>query len=524
MKQLLAVVTLAGAGTMTVELAAVRLLAPWFGASSRVWTNVIGVVLLALALGYMLGARLSRGGTPARRLGTVLLLAAAATAWLPFGARPIAEAFLPEGMALDQAAGLFVWGSLAASLLLFLPAATALGCVGPLAVEELQRRSGGGAGEAGGRVLAASTLGSLAGTFGTTHWFVPEVGLRWTMLGASLVLALLGTWMLAGRPTPSAGAAGALVLVALGFSRFDPPGAREGWRLIVRTDSVYQHLKVVEVPAEPGGEPTRLLQAGESFDSYQSVWRPNPGLLGQGYYYDYFVPPAYWDGARDSWRVLVLGLGAGTAVRVLEGALPDGLELETLGVEIDPEVIELGRRYFELEVDPPARTVVSGLDARAALRAAPGPYDQVIIDCYANNMEIPAHLSTVEFFREVRGVLREGGWVCANVGGFGVHDPVVERVAASLAAGLGESTVAARVPFSRNVMLYARRGGAVPGPGEPGFELPDGVAHLTPPLTLPEAWRTFRPGSVGLLTDDLNPIDRLQLASIAAGRARFLER
>ena len=46
---LLVLVALAGAGTMVVELSAVRVLAPWFGTSTAVWTNVIGVVLLAWA-------------------------------------------------------------------------------------------------------------------------------------------------------------------------------------------------------------------------------------------------------------------------------------------------------------------------------------------------------------------------------------------------------------------------------------------------------------------------------------------
>ena len=44
---LLAVAAATGAAVMIVELMAVRLLAPWFGQTLPVWTNVIGVVLLA---------------------------------------------------------------------------------------------------------------------------------------------------------------------------------------------------------------------------------------------------------------------------------------------------------------------------------------------------------------------------------------------------------------------------------------------------------------------------------------------
>ena len=42
---------LAGFAVMSLELTAVRLLAPYFGDSAYVWTNVIGVILVALAAG-----------------------------------------------------------------------------------------------------------------------------------------------------------------------------------------------------------------------------------------------------------------------------------------------------------------------------------------------------------------------------------------------------------------------------------------------------------------------------------------
>ena len=164
----LGVSAIGGAGTMTVELSAVRLLAPWFGTSLVVWSNVIAVVLLALALGYLVGGRLSGSGRPLCTLGWMLCLAAGTTALIPLVSGPVAAAFLPAGLTLGEAADVVKWGSLAAALTLFLVPAALLGTVAPLAVEavqELERRT---AGHAGGSVLCASTLGSLAGVFGTS--------------------------------------------------------------------------------------------------------------------------------------------------------------------------------------------------------------------------------------------------------------------------------------------------------------------------------------------------------------------
>ena len=135
---------------MVVELAAVRLLAPWFGTSLVVWTNVIGVILLALSLGYLAGARWSRARDPLAGLATVLLAAGAATALLPFFTGRVADLFLPDTLALDEALPLVTWGSLSTALLLFLVPAALLGAVAPLSVEAVGRLAGRGAGDAGG--------------------------------------------------------------------------------------------------------------------------------------------------------------------------------------------------------------------------------------------------------------------------------------------------------------------------------------------------------------------------------------
>ena len=533
---LLFVIALGGAGTMVVELGAVRLLAPWFGTSSSVWTNVIGVVLAALALGYAVGARLASTDHPARRLGFVFVLAGAFAAWLPFGAEWVAGMFMPEGVPLHDVAAVLVRGSLAASVVLFLPAATALGCAGPLAVEVLQRERGGGAGAAGGRVLAASTIGSLFGTFGTTHVLIPGIGIAWTFVSAAIALTVAGVILVVRAQRFSATAALPVVLFAAGAVltavREDPIGrdSREGETLLARVESPMQSLRVIE--RGEGSELQRLLQVNESLDSFQSVWQPEPGLLPPGYYYNLFALPLAWatleeGGPPERWDGLIIGLGAGTAVRVLEGVVDEETELRTVGVEIDAEVVALGMEFFDLERDEESRVVVGGLDGRAALRAlGDRRFDQIIVDAYANNMEIPPHLATVEAFAEMGERLVQGGYLAVNVGGFGAEDPVVRAIAASAAAGLAAPAQLAKVPFSRNWVVFVRKGGgAVPGPDRLAIDRPGlaGLKSIACSLEVAGAFERMSVSDAGdfALYDDSSATDVLQVASIRAAEQRL---
>ena len=510
----------AGAATMTIELAAVRLLAPWYGTSSAVWTNVIGVVLAALSLGYLCGARVSAQPDPRRALGFALAAAGIASAWLPALARPISRFFLPEGLTLDEAASALRWGSFASAALLFAPAAFLLGTIAPLVAECVQRARASTAGSATGLVLCASTIGSLAGTFGTTYVFVPRAGLSATYLGAGVVLVACGLpFLLAGRARGPALASAGLLAGALVFARLEPPSLRPGERLLETRETKYQSARVVEVGADDSRR--RQLQVNESFGSFQSVWQPSVGALPDGYYYNAFALPAWWGARPGPWRVLVLGLGAGTAWRVFEGALPAGTDFETIGIEIDPGVVALGRAWLDLA--QPGRTdriVVADVDARAALRLVPQRFDQIVLDAYQNQMEIPPQLASVEFFSEAAQVLASGGWMVVNVGAFGLDDPVLEALARTMAAGFRQRVLAVRVPFSRNVALFARAEGEPPDPRGSTWTLVDGpLARLSSAMSIDGASRWFDVPERAPLDDDRNPIEVLQRASIELGGA-----
>lgn len=516
MAWLTAAVAFFGGGViLVVELAAVRLLAPWFGASSQVWTHVIGVILLALSIGYALGSRLAESARPQRWCAIALLLGSAWVAWLPGLAGPLCEWLLPPGLSLERAAGALGWASLAASCVLFAPCALLLSTLSPLLTEFLQRAQGGGAGQAGGRVLAAGTLGSLVGSFLTSYWLVPELGLERTFHACALVLAALGVALLLGT-RDARRALLLLVLPALGgafASRWSRPQLPEGARLLAQAESSYQSVRVIE--REYDGVGWRFLQVNEGLDSFQSVWKPQGGPFGGGYYYDAFVLVPHWSAQpAQPWRLLSLGMGAGSLLRAFEG------QRETRGdaVELDPRVIELARAHMPWTEQPGMR-VHASLDARMALRQLPGPYDQIVVDAYANQFEIPPHLASAEFFRLAWSRLADGGWLTLNVGAFGLEDPLVEAIGRTIAAACDTPVLACRLPFSRNVLLVSRRGQALPAPGDERFvpHGPESLRRLAESLCLPGALRLFPAGGEILLSDDHAPLELLARRSLQLG-------
>jgi hypothetical protein len=518
----------AGAAVMGIELAAVRLLAPWFGTSLPVWTNVIGVLLLGLALGQALGAKLCRGDRPARRLGWVLLFGGLCAAGLPWLSDDAAGAFLPPELSLEAATGLLTWGSLAAAACLFLAPAIVLGAGAPLAVESLARSASetgaGAAGRAGGRVLAISTLGSLAGTFATTHTLLPSIGVRFSFLLFAGALGLIGTALiLAGGGSRVGSAALLLTGGALGWGDLAQRELDEGLELLAQAESEYQRVRVLEdrrFVDDQGNGLQRQLQVNESSDSFQSVWQPAPGWLPEGYYYNDFALPLYWQAAEgDLGRPLelaVLGLGGGTAWRVLDGAAPAGLAWRSIGIELDPVVVELAQEFMDLPVDDPDREVVAGVDARVGLRHSDRSFDLVVLDCYANQVEIPPHLSSLEFFEELLSRLNDGGWLVANVGAFGLEDPVLQALGRTASEAFGSRALALRVPRSRNVSLFLRKGAALPDPEDERWIPDEAVLWLLAPREAPGAWRWIDANGAGeRLTEDRNAILHLQQRSIA---------
>ena len=426
---LMALVFLAGIGAMTTEICASRLLAPFYGSSTVVWANIIGLILAALAVGYWLGGRLADAHPSPRLLGFIVLAGAALIAALPFVARPFLALSIGRLESLSVGA---VVGSFFASLLLFAPPVVLLGMVTPFAVR-LAVTGVDAAGVVAGRVFALSTAGSLLGTFVPALLTIPLAGTQRTLLGAASVVALAATLLLGPRWL--------LAAVALALLLAVPPGlVKPEAGVLYEGESRYQFIEVVQQGS--GAQAVRYLYLNEGY-AVHSEWRPDTVLTGGEWDMFLTLPPLL---AHPPRRVLMLGNAAGTTARAF-GALYPGVAYD--GVELDPQVTAVARRYFGLGRIP--RLTVYTADARPFLQATHRRYDLIMIDAYRQPY-VPFYLATREFFALCRARLAPGGIVALNVSTVPGDPRLVDGVAGTLATEFPQVVVWPALRFNELVV------------------------------------------------------------------------
>ncbi len=483
---------------MIVEVMGVRLMAPWFGQSQLVWTHVIGVVLASLAAGQWLGGRWAESG---RGPGpTSLLLGAAGLSLaLPDLVAWLSQTVLPDDLPLLEAYPFVTTGSLLVSIVgLGLPMA-ALGAVTPWLVR-LSRDAGVAPARVTGRILAAGTLGSLAGTFGATHVLLPALGSAGAVRGAGALLAVAGLVMLfLTRRRSSLAALVALIVVPSLAGTLPDSKPLDG--LLEEVETPYQWARVVQQP-----DGTRQLLLNEGLDSFHSVWQPT-GVL-TGLYYDALLYAAALSPRADDDRrhVMVVGLAAGTLARQVLALDGDAV---VRGVELDTEIIALGKRWFEL---PEQTRIDDGYDGRVVLDRVPDRYGAILVDAYAQQIYLPPHLCSQEFFEVVRQRLLPGGIAALNIGGLTVEDPVVAAVSETFAR-VFPGALQGRMPGTRNIIVLGFKG----QPADPAttqaaltdWGLLPALAWMVDGQQLSEVEQTGAP----LLRDGDAPIESLAHAS-----------
>lgn len=377
-----------GVASMGLEILAGRMIAPQFGSSIYTWGSIIGVFLAALSLGYHHGGRHADSQASNDRMVTLFL----ATALYVAGVIFFGDIMLQSAVAFPLPSR---FASLPAVVLLFGPPTYLLGFISPYAAELSEKE---GTGEASGHVYAVGTVGSIVGAFATTYFLIPslsveQIGLIFGLLSVATAVYVAAPKL--GRQRTGRSLAVALLLVVATAS--GGVGLSATGNTVYQTQTPYQELEVVD-----SGD-TRTLYLDGQPHSAMDVADPTAHVFD---YTPYFHLPLLMTDDVD--RVLFIGGGGFTGPKRFAAEY----DVEVDVAEIDPEVVDVAKRYFEVEESENLTIHTTG--GRQFLRETDETYDLIVLDAYKKD-KVPFQLTTVEFMELASDRLTEDGILFANV-------------------------------------------------------------------------------------------------------------
>lgn len=490
-------VFLTGAAVMVIELLGTRLIAPFYGASLYVWTSVISVTLIALAVGYFVGGRWA---DRSRKTGLALIIALSGllTLLIPCVTAPVLLATDTLGLRL----GVFI-----STLVLFSPSLIMLGMVGPFAVK-LATSSLDGVGAGTGSIYAVSTVGSVIGTLFLGFYLFPQVGSREIFMGLGIALLILAVGvafferqrirlMIALPPVALLAVISIMSLPHVASSTHHATD-EDSHRIQFERESLYGWVRVIDKPAEN----FRLLTVDASTIGAASISHGENALTYQKIV---DILPALTPQFN---RALLIGQGAGHMAMTLKKY---GIVTDTL--EIDPAVAEAASRYFGFT--PSGKTIIG--DARYEIRKLTDKYDLIILDVFTGGSE-PVHLLTVETMMQLRSLLSNHGLLALNFVAFleDGKNKALASVAKTLAQVFPHQQVFISEPDTEfNDFIFLAANHAIEYDSN-NISAEQRHWLKTRRITIDQS-----PGTV--LTDNLNPLEMLQIRKSEQYRRLIVE-
>jgi len=369
---------------MAAEVCGAKLLAPVFGSSLYVWASVMAVTLLALSSGYFYGARVSSRTTDHKNeLFRVLIVASVLILLMPF----ISSFVLPYFRLFSFTSVVL----LSTILLLFLPVFL-LGTSSPLFIA-IQSNELDTAGKVSGTVYAVSTLGGILSTLSCGFFFIPELGLKVTLIGFGLLLfTAVFLCLKKMKFTAMLLATFALLTSFVSFENksnvlYSSDGMM-GLVTVEKSDRVGKELLYLKVNGIVQSEMD--LATGRSASAYIQLLDSmiHPSITGS--------------------KALILGVGGGLTTNLLIEK-----KYEVTGVEFDPRILYAAEKYFLMKKNGP----MLNQDARWFLNHSFEKYDLVLIDLYKAE-EPPSHVITLESLSQLKANLTGKGILLMNWHGY----------------------------------------------------------------------------------------------------------
>jgi spermidine synthase len=388
---------------MALEIVTSRILTPVFGSTIYTWGSLIGVILSGLSLGYFLGGRISDDHPSFDKICGIVFSVGLFIVAIPFFATHVVDfsiAVLP---------GTQYTPLLATFLLLMLPSVL-LGFVSPyvikLGTSTLKR-----VGNISGNLYSIATIGSIFGTFVTVFVLIPNLAVNQIIFG--LGIALLASSLIGLKTPPKIIAVVVVVILIIPWTSVSLHPFPHYGTLLFEKETVFSYLDVSEF-----GDNRSLYLDGMQ----HSTMNLNDPLDLVIDYTEYFHLGMMFN--PDATNVLFVGGGGFTGPKNFLALYPD-TKIDV--IEIDSDVIDVAKKYFELKED--SRLQIFNDDARQHLSTFEKKYDLIFLDAYASTY-VPYHLMTHEFFQTLEQRLESDGVIVSNLLGSieGNHSQIVKAV------------------------------------------------------------------------------------------------
>ncbi len=416
---------LVGLCLMGIEMSASRLISVYFSSSQVVWTLIIGVIMIAMAIGNYWGGKQADKKPSYLRLYLELSFAGVYIVLIPFLGKYVIVG-MSVFFALFITHNLVIWAALFSCIILFVPPLLFLGKVTPSLIKYAMGEKASG--KVIGLLEALNTVGSILGTFLPTFLTIPFIGTSNSFVLFGGLIALIGLLYVVtsyieifkNRPKKEVVEQdldknqkkekrrfirsivltcvySSLFIVGMVFSINAPFSLWTEKGTIKETESTYNFLKVYR-------ENNATYLSTNILFGVQSMIRDDDSLTGM--YYDYLLSSKYL--VKENPDILILGNGTGTYATMMKNYMHS--QCKITAVEIDQKIIDLSYEYFHMN----STVDVVCDDGRNYLARTNSMYDIILVDAYSS-ISAPFHMTTVEFFSLVKNHLNPDGLMMMNI-------------------------------------------------------------------------------------------------------------
>jgi len=410
-----------GAALLVAEVCSAKLIESQLGSSLYVWSSVLSITLIGLAIGYFVGGHYSKNDNSKRLLFFYLSIGGLFILAMPYLSYYSLQLFID----FDT-----FWSSLLSTMVFLLPPMILLGCVSPTLIELSSNKAN--AGKIAGRIFGISTLGGVVGVLLAVLFLIPSFGLSNTCMVFGILLIAIS------------------LLIKFPLNRF----IRVALILIPIALIFLSNSHVdAEVRAERIFHSNKLLSTSELIKS--STLLDKTGIFGSVKVVDYDVKysnvvgtirallvnntlqtlitkngnslldytdfmKGIFNGLPNHNNILHIGLGGGIVSTHLSK-----LGKKVTAVEIDQNVINAAKKYFNL-----SNSVDVVLDdGRHFLNKSKKTFDLIVLNAFNGDIP-PWSLFTTQSFEKCFKRTNKNGVVVVEIGGIiqGDKDPLLSSI------------------------------------------------------------------------------------------------